>query len=89
MTKRQKANQILAIVTAVLFFGGIVFAFTLNQLWFGIVMMVAGMIIFLVRVTWSIAGWADNTLQRWADKNLAPKDGIDVTFTIEEKDDEK
>jgi len=89
MTKRQKANQILAIVTAVLFFGGIVFAFTLDQLWFGIVMMVAGMIIFLVRVTWSIAGWADNTLQRWADKNLAPKDGIDVTFTIEEKDDEK
>ena len=86
MTKQ--ANQVLGVITIVLFLGGIVFAFALDQLWIGIAMFIVGLVIILFRVIWSIAGWADETLHRWTDKNLAPKDGVDVTFEIERKDDE-
>jgi len=38
------------------------------------------MIIILIKITWGISVWADDTLHRWTDKNLATK---------EEEDEEK
>lgn len=86
MTVRQRANPILATITLFLFLGGIMLAFALNQLLIGIGMFVIALVIVLIKVTWGIAGWADDTLHQWTDKNLAPDDGVDVTFRIEEEE---
>jgi hypothetical protein len=89
MTNEYRANRALVALTLFLLVGGIIAAFPLDQLWIGIAMFVIGLFIIMLKVTWSIAGWADLTVQRWSAKNLAPKDGIDVTFRIEEERDEK
>lgn len=89
MTNEYRANRALVALTLFFLVGGIIAAFPLDQLWIGIAMFVIGLIIIILKVTWGIAVWADNTLQRWTDKNLAPKDGFDVTFRIEEDEDEE
>lgn len=91
MTSQQGKNQVLASVTIFLIIASIVLAFPLDQLWVGIGLFIVAIIIILLKVTWSIAVWGDDTLRRWTDKNLAPKDGIEFTFRLEEdeKDEEK
>lgn len=89
MTNEYRANRALVALTLFFIVGGVIAAFPLDHLWLGIAMLIVGLIIILLKVTWSIAVWADNTIQRWSEKNLAPKDGFDVTFRVEEEKDEK
>jgi len=35
---------------------------------------------------WGISIWADDTLHRWSNQNLAPKEDSDITFEQEEED---
>lgn len=88
MTGRYDANRALAGITFFFIVGGIIAVFPLDQLWLGIAMLIFGLSIILLKVTWGIAVWADNITQRWSEKNLAPKDGFDVTFKIKEDKDE-
>jgi len=66
-------TNILGIVVFLLIIS-IIVLFTLdNPYWYySILPMIVLMIIIITKVTWNIAGWADNTVRRWSDANLAP-----------------
>ena len=68
---KKQQNPALGIFTLFLIIGGIVLAFPLDQLWIGIGLFGIAMIIILIKITWGISIWADDTLHRWTDKNLA------------------
>lgn len=89
MTQNYGANRALAAIVFFLLAGGIIMMFPLDQLWTGIAVFVVGLIIIVFKITWCIAVWADDSIRRWSDRNLAPKDSVDVTFRVREEDDEK
>jgi len=86
---KKQQNPALGIFTLFLIIGGIVLAFPLDQLWIGIGLFSIAMIIILIKITWGISVWADDTLHRWTDENLAPKKGdveFDITFDPEKEE---
>ncbi len=87
---KKQQNPALGIFTLFLIIGGIVLAFPLDQLWIGIGLFSIAMIIILIKITWGISVWADDTLHRWTDKNLAPdKNQNDVDNTDSKREDSK
>lgn len=87
---KKQQNPALGIFTLFLIIGGIVLAFPLDQLWIGIGLFSIAMIIILIKITWGISVWADDTLHRWTDKNLAPdKSQNDADNTDSKKEDSK
>ncbi len=86
---KKQQNPALGIFTLFLIIGGIVLAFPLDQLWIGIGMFIIAMIIILIKITWGISVWADDTLHRWNDKNLAPDKSQNDDNTDSKKEDSK
>ncbi len=86
---KKQQNPALGIFTLFLIIGGIVLAFPLDQLWIGIGLFSIAMIIILIKITWGISVWADDTLHRWTDKNLAPDKSQNDDNTDSKKEDSK
>jgi len=76
----EKTNQTLALVVISFFIiGGVLFTFDQPYWYFSIFFFTIGILIMIVKTIWSIAGWADDTLQNAFDKN--PK--IEVSYKID------
>ena len=86
---KKQQNPALGIFTLFLIIGGIVLAFPLDQLWIGIGLFSIAMIIILIKITWGISVWADDTLHRWTDNNLAPDKSQNDDNTDSKKEDSK
>ena len=86
---KKQQNPALGIFTLFLIIGGIVLAFPLDQLWIGIGLFSIAMIIILIKITWGISVWADDTLHRWTDKNLAPDKSQNDDNTDSKREDSK
>ncbi len=86
---KNQQNPALGIFTLFLIIGGIVLAFPLDQLWIGIGLFSIAMIIILIKITWGISVWADDTLHRWSDKNLAPDKSQNDDNTDSKREDSK
>jgi hypothetical protein len=84
MTGQQKKNRVSAAVILFLFITSIVVTFPLDQLLVGAALFCLAVIILVIKIIWSVSVWADETVQRWSVRNLAPKDGFDVTLRVED-----
>jgi len=82
----QQKNSNIAIFSIILIVVGILTLFATDQILIGIGLFSLGFIIILIKMMWGISGWADDTLHRWTDKNLAPKEDSDTTSYQEEED---
>ena len=82
----QQKNLSIAIISIILIIAGILTIFASDQILIGIGLFSLGFIIILIKIMWGISGWADDTLHRWTDKNLAPKEDSDTTSEHEEED---
>lgn len=73
----EKTNQTLALVIISFFvIGSVLFTFDQPYWYLSIFFFTIGILIIIVKTTWRIAGWADDTLQNTFDKN--PK--IEVSY---------
>jgi len=82
----QQKNSNIGIISIFLIVAGIFTIFGTDQLFAGIGLFSLGFIIILIKIMWGISGWADDTLHRWSDQNLAPKEDSGTTFEQEEED---
>ncbi len=82
----QQKNSNIGIISFILIIVGILTLFATDQILIGIGLFSLGFIIILIKIMWGVSGWADDTLHRWTDKNLAPKEDSDTTFEHEEED---
>jgi len=72
------SNASLFFITIGLFItGGILFSLDSPYWLYSIPVFTIAILIPLVSWMWSIAGWADETVHRWTDKNLATKERED------------
>ena len=84
----QQKNSSVGIISFILIIVGIFTIFGTDQLFVGIGLFSLGFIIILIKIMWGISGWADDTLHRWSDQNLAPKEDSGTAFE-QEGDDSK
>jgi len=85
MTKQQQSSNI-GIISIFLIIAGILTIFAMDQMLIGIGLFSLGFIIILIKIMWGISGWADDTLHRWSNQNLSPKEDSDTTSEQEEDD---
>ena len=83
---KQQKNSNIGIFSFILIIVGILTLFGTDQIFVGIGLFSLGFIIILIKIMWGISGWADDTLHRWTDNNLAPKEDSDTTYEQEEDD---
>jgi len=82
----QQKNSTGGIISFILIVTGILILFGTDQIFVGIGLFSLGFIIILIKIMWGISGWADDTLNRWSDQNLAPKEDPDITSEQDEGD---
>jgi len=82
----QQKNSNIGIISIFLIVAGIFAIFAMDQMLIGIGLFSLGFIIILIKIMWGISIWADDTLHRWSNQNLAPKEDSDITFEQEEED---
>ena len=82
----EQKNSTAGIISFILIVTGILILFGTDQIFVGIGLFSLGFVIILIKIMWGISGWADDTLNRWTDKNLAPKEDFDTTSYQEEYD---
>jgi len=75
----QQKNSTGGIISFILIVTGILILFGTDQILIGIGLFSLGFVIILIKIMWGISGWADETLHRWSDQNLAPKEDPDMT----------
>ncbi len=80
----QQQNSNIGIISIFLIVAGILTFFVTDQLLIGIGLFSLGFIIILIKIMWGISGWADDTLHRWTDQNLSPREDFDITSEQEE-----
>lgn len=78
-----QTNRILALVVIVLFvIGTILFTMERPQWYYSIPLFMIAILIILLKIIWSISGWANNVFERY----LGSEDRFEITF---KDDDEK
>ena len=82
----QQKNSNIGIISIIFIIAGIFTIFATDQILIGIGLFSLGFIIILIKMMWGISGWADDTLHRWTDKNLAPKEDSNTSSEQEEED---
>ena len=75
----QQQNSNIGIISIFLIVAGIFTIFGTDQILIGIGLFSLGFIIILIKIMWGISGWADDTMHRWTDKNLSPREDFDTT----------
>ncbi|MCH7758599.1 MAG: hypothetical protein IIA19_09055 [Thaumarchaeota archaeon] len=81
---KQQKNSNIGIISIILIVVGILTIFATDQLLIGIGLFSLGFIIILIKIMWGISGWADDTLHRWTDQNLSPREDFDTTSEQED-----
>jgi len=80
----QQQNSNMGIISIFLIVAGILTFFVTDQLLIGIGLFSLGFVIILIKIMWGISGWADDTLHRWTDKNLSPREDSETTSEQED-----
>jgi len=81
---KQQKNSNIGIISFILIIVGIFVLFGTDQILIGIGLFSLGFIIIMIKMMWGISGWADDTLHRWTDKNLSPREDFDTTSEQED-----
>ena len=81
----QQKNSNIGIISIFLIVAGIFTLFATDQILIGIGLFSLGFIIILIKIMWGVSGWADDTLHRWSNQNLALKEDSDITSENEEE----
>jgi len=80
----EQKNSSVGIISIFLIVAGIGIMFASDQLFIGIGLFCIGFVIILLKIMWGISGWADDTLHRWTDQNLSPREDFDITSEQED-----
>jgi len=81
---KQQKNSNIGIISFILIIVGIFVLFGTDQILIGIGLFSLGFIIIMIKMMWGISGGADDTLHRWTDKNLSPREDFDTTSEQED-----
>jgi len=82
----EQKNSTGGIISFILIIIGILILFGTDQIFVGIGLFCIGFVIIMLKMMWGISGWADDTLHRWTEKNLSPREDFDTASEHEGED---